>query len=219
MNCLSWDRAATPQPPTISSSHTQVPPSVKRLRTRIVSTGTTCSRKHETSADSSHGREWESTRQDGDTSTSSVTEKCGRCGLTLNHWPQEGRTGKHRETVPCPHMLAEVIRRLQESRTAPTKTIFEEAWNVQKLFRTRRRVPTMKILDFVASVTKGNSPDMMDQNLNFKELALAISRNTVQLTIEDMKGVYSRLHRLHCNSGHFSNRTHADRLRSDVAPQ
>ena len=43
-----------------------------------------------------------------------------------------GCTGKHRETVPCPHMLPEVIHRLQESRTEPTKTVFEEALQIVK---------------------------------------------------------------------------------------
>ena len=58
----------------------------------------------------------------------SVTEKCVRCGLVLNSWPTEGFTRKHRETDPCSHMLTEVNRRLQESRSEEqTKTIFEEA--------------------------------------------------------------------------------------------
>ena len=55
-----------------------------------------------------------------------------RCGFMLNYWPKEGFTGKHRETDPCLHMLAEVIRRLQESRTEPTKTVFKEAQNIVK---------------------------------------------------------------------------------------
>ena len=50
----------------------------------------------------------------------------------LNNWPKEGCTGKRRETVPCPHMLAEVIRRPQESRTEATKMVFEEALNIVK---------------------------------------------------------------------------------------
>ena len=62
----------------------------------------------------------------------SVTETCVRCGLMLNYWPKEGCTGKHRETVPCPHMPAEVTRRLDGSRTEPTKIEFEEALKIVK---------------------------------------------------------------------------------------
>ena len=50
----------------------------------------------------------------------------------LNYWSREGFTGTHRETVPCPHMLAEVIRRLQESKMEPTTIVFEEALKIVK---------------------------------------------------------------------------------------
>ena len=68
-----------------------------------------------------------------------VTEKCVRCGLLLSYWPKDGCTGKHPETVPCPLMLAEVIRRLHESRTEPTKLVFEET---SKMVKSEARLRT-----------------------------------------------------------------------------
>ena len=59
----------------------------------------------------------------------------------------------------------------------------------------------------------------MDQSLNRNELAMAMLRTTVQPTGEESKRVGARLHELHCNSGLCSNRTLADRLRRDGAPQ
>ena len=52
----------------------------------------------------------------------------------------DGCTRRHRETVSCPYKLAEVIRRLQESKVEPTKMVFEEALKIvrseSKLGRT-----------------------------------------------------------------------------------
>ena len=61
--------------------------------------------------------------------------------------------------------------------------------------------------------------DLMDLSLNRNELAMAMLRNTVQPTGEQKRRVVARLHELHCNSGLSSNRTLADRLRRDGAPQ
>ena len=61
--------------------------------------------------------------------------------------------------------------------------------------------------------------DILDQSLNRNELAMAMLRNTVQPTGEQNQRVDARLHELHCNSGLCSNRTLADRLRRDRAPQ
>ena len=80
----------------------------------------------------------------------SVTVELVRCGLMRNCWPREGFTGKRRETVPCPHMLTEVFRRLQESKVEPTKMGFRrssedrecqgETRTVDSDSRTERRV-------------------------------------------------------------------------------
>ena len=59
----------------------------------------------------------------------------------------------------------------------------------------------------------------MDLSLNRNELAMAMLRNTVEPTGEEKRRVGARLHELHCNSGLCSNRTLADRLRRDGAPQ
>ena len=61
--------------------------------------------------------------------------------------------------------------------------------------------------------------DLMDLSLNRNELAMAMLRNTVEPTGEEKRRVDARLHELHCNSGLCSNRTLADRLRRDRAPQ
>ena len=50
------------------------------------------------------------------------------------------------------------------------------------------------------SATMDNRPEIMDQNLDEAELALAMSRNTVLLSSEDIKRVDARLRRLHCTS-------------------
>ena len=75
-----------------------------------------------------------------------VTEKCVRYGLMLDIWPKEGCTGKHCKTVPCPLMLAEVSRRLQESRTEPRKRVFEEALKIVKSeVKLGRTFPTQEL--------------------------------------------------------------------------
>ena len=62
----------------------------------------------------------------------------------------------------------------------------------------------------IASVTTDNQRDIMDQHYNTTESSLAILRNMVQPPREEIKRVDARLRRLHCNSGHCSNRTLAD---------
>ena len=61
--------------------------------------------------------------------------------------PTEGGVHrKHRIAVPCAHMLAEVIRRLQDSRTELAKTIFKEALNIVKSeVKIGRTFPTQEL--------------------------------------------------------------------------
>ena len=76
----------------------------------------------------------------------SVTVKFVRCGLMRNCWPREDSTGKRRETVPCPDMLTEVFRRLQESKVEPTKMVFEEALKIVKAkVKLVRSIPTQEL--------------------------------------------------------------------------
>ena len=71
----------------------------------------------------------------------SVTEKYVRCGLMFEPLTEGG---VHKKASP--HMLAEVIRRLQKSRTEPTKTTLEEALNIVKLeVKLGRAFPTQEL--------------------------------------------------------------------------
>ena len=65
--------------------------------------------------------------------------------------------------------------------------------------------------ELTARVTAVSQPDIMDQNLKPPELVIAMSRNTVQPTNEEIKQMDAR--RLHCKSGHCNG------LRRDGPPQ
>ena len=101
------------------------------------------------------------------------------------------------------HWCLELSRASCEFHKSPK--LFPASWKIhrcQKLFR--------------ASWEDSESiqTDLMDL-----KLAMAMLRNTVEPTGEEKRRVDARLHELHCNSGLCSNRTLADRLRRDGAPQ
>ena len=92
--------------------------------------------------------------------------------------------------------------------------------NVKSCSAHHGRVYTnQKLVQALWENSESIQTDLMDLSLNRNELAMAMLRNTVQPTGEQNQRVDARLHELHCNSGLCSNRTLADRLRRDRAPQ
>ena len=68
-----------------------------------------------------------------------------------------------------------------------------------------------KVVPSIVEDSESIQPDIVDQSLNPDELAMAISRHTVQPTGEVVKRADATLHKLHCNSRHCLDRTLADR--------
>ena len=83
----------------------------------------------------------------------------------------------------------------------------------------RERFTKSKVVPSIVEDSESIQPDIMDQSSKSGRVGNGHFESTVQRTLEQCKRVDATLHELHCNSGHCSNQTLADRLRRDGAPQ